>query len=422
MLRLVTDLFTPGDGGRHAAYRLFAYSFLTSSSYMIARSLADGLFLGYLGPEVLPLAMLFAALVVTPATLAWTRLSGGSAIVRVIMLTRLLLASGTAALAWMLPGSDGSFLLLSLLYLVAELRACLNTIQFTTLLNETLSHTNRHLAAFVSAGAPLAGIVTGTVIGLELGEISYSQMLWAAVVLDSVATLPLLARSVNRVSARGLAEPRNMPGGADTAAENSLVRALMVMIAVKVAVLTIVGYEWKVAAATFFGGRKDDLARYFAVFYAICDAVTLAIQLLVSGHVIRRFGVSLGLAVLPIVLGISLFGGVLSDASTAVLIWMTCAKATDILRRGLHEPALMLTYRPIGVIRRRRVIGLVNGMLKPLMEAGVVLGVFVIAFLADRTASLFVVAVLLIPVWCVTCWRVLGAYRDLRIHPNRHRG
>ena len=159
------------------------------------------------------------------------------------------------------------------------------------------------------------------------------------------------------------------------------------------------------------------LSRYFASFYALCDAATLTLQLTVSGYVFRRFGISIGMAVLPVVLGVCLLGGLLSGAQTALLIWMTCAKGTDILRRGLHDPSLTMAYQPISTMRRRRVIGFVNGTLKPLIEAGVVLVIFAIGFLADRTSSLFFVAMLLIPVWSASCWRVLTAFPKAIVKP-----
>lgn len=412
MLRTLTDLFHLGDDVRHAAVRLFAYAFLTSSSYMILRSLADGLFLSYIGPDALPLAMLVAVVVVTPLTLIWTRLGGRAVIVRVILVTRLVLAAGTAALAWLLPSFEGSFPILLLLYLVAELRACLNTIQFTTLLNETLSHAHRHTAAFISAGAPLAGIVTGTVIGLELGVLSYAQLLWVAVVLDVLATLPLLSRSVNHASAERLAGESQTGADGDTDGTRAgLVRAMIVMIAMHVAVVTIVAYEWKVAAATYYGDYNQQLSRYFAAFYALCDTVTLLVQMLAAGRLFRRFGVAVGLTVLPVALGTCLAGALLTAMPIAWLIWMTCAKATDVLRRGLYDPSLTTLYRPISAVRRRRVIGMVNGFLKPLVEAGVVISIFTIDYVFDRTTPIFLVAVLLVPLWSAAGWRTLLAYR-----------
>lgn len=411
MLRPLTDLFQLGDDVRHAAVRLFVYSFLTSSSYMILRSLGDGLFLGYIGPEALPLAMLAAAVVVTPLTLIWTRLSGHAAIVRVIVYTRVVLAIGTGTLAWLLPTSQGSFPILMSLYLIAELRACLNTIQFTTLLNETLSDANRHTAAFVCAGAPLAGIVTGAVIGLQLGVLSYAHLLWGAVLLDVLATLPLFARSVSQVSAERIADDGESTDGSGTGTRPALVRAMVAMIAAHVAVVTIVAYEWKVSAATFYGNKNEHLSRYFATFYALCDGVTLVVQLLVAGRLFRRFGIAVGLTVLPVALGTCLAGALLSVMPATWLIWMTCAKATDVLRRGLYDPSLTNLYRPIRAVRRRQVIGMVNGLLKPLMEAGVVVAIFTVDYVVNNTTPIFLVAVLLVPLWGAAGWRTLSAYR-----------
>ncbi|REJ87377.1 MAG: hypothetical protein DWQ34_25220 [Planctomycetota bacterium] len=412
MTNPVDDSFAPGDGGRKAALRLFSYAFLTSGSYLIARTLADGLFLGSLGPGALPLAMLMAACVVTPCSVFWTWASRRISMIRVVIVTRIALAVATSAVAWLLPARMESVALLWVLYLIAELRGCLNTIQLTTLLNETLPRSAHHLAPSVAAGAPLAGIATGLVIGLELGTVSYAQLLIGAAILDLASIIPLILRTGDSTEARedGTAIET---GEAEPVApfESAIVRSLVILISVKVAVLTIASFEWKVAAATVFSHRDEDLSRYFALFYAVCDVVTLLIQFFAAGGLLRRYGIAVGLAALPVALGLCLLGGLLSVSSAALLFWMTCAKGADVLRRGLHDPTLMIIYGPIQAVRRRQVIGMVNGLLKPVMEAAVVFGIFAIGFLANRTESLFVVAAVLMPIWFASSVRTLSAYR-----------
>ena len=101
--------------------RLFLYSFLTSASYVTARTTGDSLMLSQLGPGFLPAMILISAAAVIVVMAVSVLLSRNTGIRRIIFVTRILLAMTTVALAVFdqLPWSQSmavSLLMVAVLY------------------------------------------------------------------------------------------------------------------------------------------------------------------------------------------------------------------------------------------------------------------------------------------------------------------
>lgn len=400
--------YQPTHSSRSLTGRLFAYAFLTTLAYMVSRSLSDGLFLGRVGPELLPLVMLGSAAIVIPLTLVWSRLAGRWRLKHIVIVTRLALAATAIVFAAELPLHPDSRLLLSALYVVSELRGCLNTIQFATLLNEAVPSHRRLVTPVAAAGAPLAGIASGVLIGTELGTLSFSQLLWFVAALDLLALWPVSRLAVERGSEGD--ESLEITNNGSRAYRHPLVNAIAAVVLFQVVVMTLVGYKWKVSAADEFQGLEFDLARYFAAFYAVCDACTLLLQVFYSGSILRTRGLGAALVATPMLLSAILVPGLVVPTAEGVFLLMTLAKGTEILRRGLTEPAVILLYRPLDPSLRRRAISIVSGFVKPVSESIAVLLIFAMTALDADSFRIPVLTAFLMFGWIWVSWRTLAAY------------
>ena len=115
---------------------LFLFAFGMSGAYVCARADADAMFLSRVGVERLPAMILVAASAVAIISAVYSRLVAKASLRRVILFTHLLLASATIGLTVLIESGNQSDAIPESLYLLAELRGAIGSIQFATLLNE----------------------------------------------------------------------------------------------------------------------------------------------------------------------------------------------------------------------------------------------------------------------------------------------
>ncbi len=126
----------------------------------------------------------------------------------------------------------------------------------------------------------------------------------------------------------------------------------------------------------------DQLAGFLGVFNAVAGACLLVVRLVVSGQIIGRYGVLVGLVLLPILDGagittVLLTGGV---AGVGVLMFwlLTTTKMIDtVLGGSIYQSAFQMLYQPLPPMLRLRVQTLSESLVDPI--AGIVAGLGLLA-------------------------------------------
>ena len=86
--------------------------------------------------------------------------------------------------------------------------------------------------------------------------------------------------------------------------------------------------------------------------------------------------------------------------------------ATVVVSAGASAAGpFQLAGLQISPLRRRQVVGVINGLLKPLTEAGVVVAIFTVDYVVGGTTPIFLAALPLVPLWGAAGRRTLRAYR-----------
>lgn len=360
----------PSQQGRTGL--LFLFSFGMSGAYVCARSQGDALFLARVGVDRLPAMILVAASAVAILTAIYSRLVSSMSLRRVILMTHLLMATSTLALGLLVRFGIQSDAIPESLYLLAELRGAVGSIQFATLLNEMFRRSAPAAVSGVAgSGSTLAGILLGGAIGLLAATLGASTVLFVIPLLDLMAGLVAIRC------------PGSQSGSADSAVEEQptqalaspmeilcstpVIRNIAIVVGLKSVVVLLIEFEWKSSAGKFFES-EDDLAGFFGVFYAGLFLVTGLIQLFVTARVLKRTGIRTGLAIFPGCLAAVLAGTLLSSGA-ALFCWLTAARGCDTVRRGVMDPAISILYWPLRPELRRQVIALNGGWIKPLAEA-----------------------------------------------------
>lgn len=399
--------------------RLFAFCFFAGSSYTLAKTAADSLFLSRIGSESLPVEFLAAGIATALFVTLWLWAAKNIYIGRLLRITSSVLAVFYIVMWWMLPMMHHSFGLLSLVYVLAEIKGCLFAIVGVSAMNETLGRkASRQSWATVLLGFPLAAIVVGTAVGFESKFWGADNWLLVAGLLDFAAIVPGIgilsaqnkrrkkAKELRRSKANGAAEESNQ---GDQTQEESLheeaqhdtdilskiatqwlplkkfadaetfAKWFGVLVGAQVLVLTLVAFNWKVSVNEFLDSSERMLAAFFGWYYAMTGAATLVVQFFVTGRLLSNKSVVFPILVLPsiILLLVALFiiGGGVGIAGAFAFYVTTAAKSMDAWRRSTHDTAIHLLYTSVKKRKRRSLIGLNHGLVKPGAEiaAGIVL-------------------------------------------------
>lgn len=388
--------------------RLFAFCLCAGSSYTLAKTAADSLFLSRIGSASLPVEFLAAGVATALFATLWVRAAKRISIGRLIRLTASVLAVFYIALWWTLPMMHHSFALLSVVYVLAEIKGCLYAIMAISAMNETLGrNSSRQSWATVLLGFPLAAIAVGSAVGFESTMWDADNWLMVAGLLDLLAILPGVglvsplgkksvkpdsskATHVNEVEDIDSIENNDQPDLISRIATQWLpltkyadaetfARWFSVLIAAKVVVLTLVAFNWKISVNEYFGGSERLLAAYFGWFYAMSGVGTLLVQFFITGRLLSDKSVVVPILVLPTMLlllnTVFVTGGGIGLSVALMFYISTTAKAMDAWRRSTHDTAIHLLYTSVERRKRRGLIGHNQGLVKPSSEiaAGIVL-------------------------------------------------
>lgn len=396
---------------------LFGFAFLTAATYVVTRTVAMSSFLARVGTENLPACIAAAAISVIVVSGLSARLVRRVSPSRLIIGSWITLAVVSVLFAIASRVWPQSPLLLGGLYVFAEIRGCLNTMHVVSLTNEAFaeSETTRPFAV-VASGSPVAGVVTGLLL-------SYAPSAGLIPLLLTVGGLDLLSALLvlwkrralipdhRRVPRDDFVVSEQFPATRSLEPEDRSYRLqLSALVALKIVVLTLVGYQWKVAVGNFYGEDEVSLVAYFALFYAISDIIIVLLQWLVTGSLLDRFGIGLGLIGFPLTLAAVGVLALLTDAPGWLLLIFTLGKGLQVVRRAVHDPALAVAYTVLAPQIRRETILVVKGMIKPLSEATTAIALLLVG---AALSHLGVTALWLVclPVWVWFALRAVTGFR-----------
>ena len=362
-----------------AANCLLIFAMILAASYTLMRTVGDSLFLSRIGND--SLAAVFVASGVATALMAslWFMLTRRLSLEVSIRVSGILFAMLTFA-AWLaLPALNHSWWLLAAIYLLAEIKGCVNAINIVTATNELLGgHSSRQAWARIGLGAPLAGIIFGSLIGLEASFVDLRTWLLVSAMLDLIAILPLANPSRIKVPRPSRAKNSSNSFAITIAKARRSLKVyacsrqfrfwIGCLIAAKVVVLTIITFFWKATVNDYFLGDEQSLTRYFGVFYACIGVLTLAVQGLVTGHLISQRSLYVPILVMPVTLSFLAVFLLAGSAALFTLVVVTMAKSLEIWRRSVHDTTLNLLYTHIARENRRTAIAINSAVVKPLAE------------------------------------------------------
>jgi ATP:ADP antiporter, AAA family len=392
--------------------RAFSLSFgvlaLIIGAHTLVETARDTLFLSRLPPERLAfvyVAVALGTLLLTPFSRRLVEWVGAR---NALVLTSLASAFGIGWFRLRPHGTVSVFALyvfcgLAITLLVAEFWIVASTL-FT-------AAQGRRLFGPLAAGGVLGAVLGALVSTLTLMRYGVDALLVFAsfgfVLAALVATFFELEEEGTLEAAL---EPPPLPDAVQEARREPLTRKIALMVALSTALSVVIDYVFKARAVDYHSSAE--LGSFFARYYLALNAITLVLQLFLTGPLVARLGV----------LGVSLFspGLLVLGALAATLTGVPLVTAITLrgldggLRNSVQRVALELLWAPIERHQKAEVKGLVDGAVARGAQALAAVGLGVLtSSLKVGLSTLTFIGAGLAALWLVAGLRVQRPYLEL---------
>lgn len=332
---------------------LFLYLFLVIGSYMMGMAVGDAMFL-HAYPKNLPHVIVATAVVVGAFACVYIRFAHRVRLELMIIGSLLFFALSFTALWWM-TRSPGK-LVYALIYIWVYLTGAIGPTMGWTLGNYVLTTREaRRVFGFIGAGqvlgAPVASLTTADL--LSHGRLRPESLLLVMAFLLGMCALVVRLlfwqtrgrlAAMDRGPALTHATPKTMGQIWEVIHRSRYLLLITALIAIGCSSTTILGYQFKVIANASFAGHKAELAAFFARFYGYVGLAAFVLQMLLTGRLLRWFGIRVTLFVMPVVF----LGATTGVFLAPVLLGAIILKGSHLLLRfTLDKASTELLYLPV---------------------------------------------------------------------------
>ncbi len=353
---------------------MFLYLMAAVGAFITGRITRDTLFLSRYDVSYLPYMYVWVALVMSALSYAYYRFADAfrrdrlilavtSALLVGVLLARVMLS---VAGAWFYP----------VLYVFIEAMGALLMIQFWTFANDVFTTRQaKRLFGIVGAGGVMATVVAGFAISTLARQVGTANLLFlvAGLLAACLVLVSWLSTRCWRELAQSLAgaPPRIKGKGMSLGSDLGKVfasRHLKVIAWLTILtfiVVTLVDYQFKIIARYSFLNREDQLSGFFGMFYGIAGVLSFFIQIGLTGRLLQRYGIIVGLMLVPMFL---LGGSVLLIILPGLAAATVLKGADNVLRYTINDATTQVLYLPVQGRIRGRAKAVIEGVLKPVAQ------------------------------------------------------
>ena len=411
------------------AFPIFAYLFLTMSSSVASKAARDALFLDRYRAIDLPYVDIAIAVLVGAAASAYIWF-GHRTNLRNLQVGSLIFFAANALVFWWwsVAASEESGVMFVVIYLWVGVFSVLAPSQVWTLANHVMTTREaKRSFGFIGSGAILGWIVGGLVTRAGVSQFGTENMLaLVAVTLLACATMVVWiwrerpSYVGNDMPASGH-EKQSFPlwSSFRLVRNSPYLRAIAALVMISAISTTVAGWQFK-AIAKAAVPNTDELAMFFGTFNMIAGLMSLLLQLLLTGRVLRTLGVGPALFIVPTAMMIGSTGVLILGSIVAA----SALKASDqVLRYSIDKATVELLYLPVPSAHTFRVKSFIDTVVYRLGDAtGGLLVLLFAAVLGWSAARISIVGIVLVGVWMVAAFVARRQYvENLRESIHQHR-
>ena len=411
------------------AFPLFAYLFLTMASSVASKASRDALFLDRFRAVDLPYADIAIAVLVGIAASLYIRI-GYRTNLRNLLVGSLVFFASNALLFWWWAAvaSYESGPLFIAIYVWVGVFSVLAPTQVWTLANYVLTTREaKRSFGFIGSGAILGWIVGGLATRTAVSRFGTENMLgFVALALLACSALVVVIWRARPDYIGNETPAGGNPGGSGTLSgslalirESPYLRSIAALILIAALTTTVAGWQFKAIAKAAIPGT-DDLAVFFGTFNMIAGLMSLGLQLLLTGRVLRTAGVGTALFIVPTAMLMGSIGVLL----LGTLVAAAALKASDqVLRYSIDKATTELLYLPMAAEHTFRVKSFIDTVVYRLGDAGGGLLVLLFAAVVGITPVVMSwVVIVLLGAWVGAAYMARRQYvENLRDSIHQHR-
>jgi ATP:ADP antiporter, AAA family len=377
---------------------------------------ASSLFLARFGSGWLPYVYVAAAVVNTVAGVGYSALQARTSFRRLMMATVAFLLATTLLLRVGLGLTDGAWLFFLLLvwYRVISI---LTDLEFWAVAGRLYDvRQAKRLFGIVGSGEVVARIAGAFSVPLLVHAFGVSNLLVLSA-LGLLACLLLVGAVLRGVPAEAAPAPPTRPDavalprpGVLALLEQPFIRVIVALAFFGILAKYLVDYAFLDQMRSRFG-EVGALASFFALFSGVSQVLSLLTRVLVSGPLLARFGVRVGLLVLPLAhvvcTALVLFAALVPGEAAAVF-WLVVLNQGiyKTLKHPIDNPSFKVLYQPLRKEQRLATQVAVETLVTPL-TIGLAGGIMILAnqVPAGGAAALAAVMLLVFGGWLVAAVR-----------------
>lgn len=406
----------PGEGWPLTL--LMAHSFFVGIVIVTFFAASSALFLTEFGSETLPYVYIASAIISTLTGSVYSRFEKWLSIRKLLTGTLLFLLLSVTVFRLSLWFTDAYWPAFGLMAWFTVLNALLS-VEFWGLTGRLLDvRQAKRLFGLVASGEMVASVIGGLLTSLFLRHFATEDLLIASAI-GLVFCMAVLLKIIRRYGDR-LPHPvtdveERRSKFRDLLKRKYILRIFLLYLLV-VIVYHFIDFRFLDSARMRYQ-NQDELARFFGLFFGLVQGVTLLLLTFVTGHIISKYGVRIGMRIRPVLLTvctIALIISTLGVGPVGMLFWMALiTKVVDLVFfRATSAPAFLVLYQPIDTKHRFSTQVAVESMVGPI-AGGLAGGVLLLLHAfgpAGITYLPFAVLVLLFA-WMAASAR---AYREYR--------
>ncbi len=411
------------------AFPLFAYLFLTITASVASKAARDALFLDRYRAIDLPYVDIAIAVLVGLAASLYIWI-GHRTNLRNLQVLSLVFFALNALLFWLwsVLASYESSALFIIIYVWVGVFSVLAPSQVWTLANYVLTTREaKRSFGFIGSGAILGWIVGGLVTRTGVSRFGTENMLAFVALSLFVCAGIVIVIWRDRPSYVGNDTPASgdvrdrfpLWGSLKLIQESPYLKAIAALIIISALTTTIAGWQFK-AIAKAAVPDTDELAMFFGTFSMIAGLMSLLLQLLLTGRLLRTVGVGSALFIVPTAMLLGSTGVLF----LGTLVAAAALKASDqVLRYSIDKATVELLYLPVPAAHTFRVKSFIDTVVYRLGDAagGLIVLLFA-AVLGWSPVRMSIVGLVFVGVWIAAAYVARRQYvENLRESIHQHR-
>jgi len=354
MTRFLQRLFNLQPGDVRRGLLLFLYLMLVISSYQMAKSVRDSLFLSAYQPSKISYAISVIGLTVGFVFAGYITLGRRMNVRNLLFSSSFFFAAGFVVFwygAHYRPDLSWQFFVL---YVWVGIYGVLAPTQVWTLANFVLTTREAKRVFGIVAGGAITGFILGGALTSQLAEKVGTEGLLLVIAAQIVLCTLLIFliwrergdtdTAANGPAGAGGADAQSLAEGMKLILSSPYIMSIAAVILISSLVTTFAGWQWVAIAKEAFP-EKNKLTAFFGQFNFWVAMACLGTQLLLTSRVLRRFGIGPALFVVPVALLAGEIGvlALVGSLSAGMLL-----KGSDqLLRYSIDKSSVELLYLPI---------------------------------------------------------------------------